>query len=185
MPPTVLFPTPFLCFQSQKVNKSHHSAYLDDSRAVQPAHPSCRTCTKPPPLHWSLLAARDAEHTHARPWKAALNGMEPSFLVGRREGSSDMGMPWVRQASAIFVFPPRDHTASLVNTQRLSTCLIAPAKLPRSNFFLWSSFHRVTSVARLDIGTCFPGENRPFQVFAFKGDDKWGCLHSYQVTFWP
>lgn len=60
---------------------------------------------------------------------------EWGHLRGRagRGGSADE--PRVGKAGGA-VFPPRNHTAGLGNTQRLSTLLAAPAKFPRPNFSL-------------------------------------------------
>ena len=117
--------------------------------------------------------------------KSVLQGLDPRRPLmeivctsrALREGRAVQrsGQSWVRKAGAIFVFPPGDHAASLVNTQRLSTFLIAPAKLPCPSFSLWSSpFFVLHQWLDLSSALIIPEGSSPFQVLAFKGHDQCG-----------
>lgn len=65
----------------------------------------------------------------------------------------------VREARATFVFPPRDHTASLVTAHRL---LSFPLLQPNSLVPVSPSAAALT-LCYISGWTCFPGEGKPFR----------------------
>ena len=164
------FPPSSLLRASKKSIGNRPSAYLDETREGLPAQPS---------------TDRRVEDTDARPWKVRAAQAEPEMpaqedglhgesLSGGRVAQR-RGQSWARKAGAIFDFPPGDHAASLVNTQRLLTFLIAPAKLPCPNFSLWSSpFSVLHQWLDLSSALIIPEGSNPFQVLAFKGHSQCG-----------